>query len=69
MVKIDEDGTPHSLIGDKIVKKEHWELLSKATFFGFDFEITMIRIALMNMILHGIMEPNIIQIDTLSKRF
>ncbi len=69
MVKIDEDGTPHNLIGDKIFKKEHWNLLWKETFYGFDFEITMIRIALMNMILHGIMEPNIEQMDTLSKRF
>ncbi len=69
MVKTDEDGTPHSLIGDKIVKKEHWELLWNKTFYGFDFEITMIRIALMNMILHGITNPNIMQIDTLSKRF
>jgi len=69
MVKIDEDGTPHNLIGDKIVKKEHWELLWNETFYGFDFEITMIRIALMNMILHGITNPNIKQIDTLSKRF
>jgi type I restriction enzyme M protein len=69
MMRIDEDGTPHNLIGDKIVKREHWNLLWKETFYGFDFEITMIRIALMNMILHGIMEPNIKQIDTLSKRF
>jgi type I restriction enzyme M protein len=69
MVKMDEDGTPHNLIGDKIVKKEHWELLWNETFYGFDFEITMIRIALMNMILHGITNPNIKQIDTLSKRF
>src|SRR2546427_6304720 len=69
MVKVDEDGTPHNLIGDKIVKKEHWDFLWKETFYGFDFEITMIRIALMNMILHGIMQPNIKQIDTLSKRF
>jgi len=69
MVRFDEDGTPHNLIGDKIVKKEHWDLLWKQSFYGFDFEITMIRIALMNMILHGIMEPNIGQMDTLSKRF
>jgi type I restriction enzyme M protein len=69
MVKIEEDGTLHNLIADKIVKKEHWNLLWKETFYGFDFEITMIRIALMNMILHGIMEPNIEQMDTLSKRF
>jgi type I restriction enzyme M protein len=69
MIKFDPDGTPHNLIGDKIVRKEHWELLWKEMFHGFDFDITMIRIALMNMILHGIKEPNIKQIDTLSKRF
>lgn len=69
MVKIDEDGTPHNLIGDKIVKKEHWNLLWNETFYGYDFEITMVRIALMNMILHGITRPNIQQIDTLSKRY
>src|SRR2546428_12537239 len=60
--KVDEDGTPHNLIGDKIVKKEHWDFLWKEKFYGFDFEITMIRIALMNMILHGIVRPHIRQI-------
>ena len=69
MLKMDEDGTPHNLFANKIVKKEHWDLLWNNTFFGYDFEITMIRIALMNMILHGITNPNIQQIDTLSKRF
>jgi len=69
MVKADPDGTPHNLIGDRIVKKEHWKLLWNETFYGFDFEVTMIRIALMNMILHGITKPNIEQRDTLSKRF
>ena len=69
MVKVDPDGTPHNLIGNKIVKKEHWDLLRNETFYGYDFEITMIRIALMNMILHGITQPNIEQKDTLSKQF
>lgn len=69
MVKIDEDGTSHNLIGNKIVTKKHWDILWHETFYGFDFEITMIRIALMNMILHGILNPNIEQIDTLSKSF
>src|SRR3989454_2148186 len=69
MVKVDPDGTPHNLIGNKIVKKEHWDLLRNETFYGYDFEITMIRIALMNMILHGITQPNIEQRDTLSKQF
>lgn len=68
MLKVDLDGTPHNLIGNKIVKKEHWDLLRNETFYGYDFEITMIRIALMNMILHGITQPNIDQKDTLSKQ-
>jgi type I restriction enzyme M protein len=69
MIKVDEYGTPHELIGNKIVKKEHWNLLKKETFFGFDFDTTMVRIALMNMILHGIERPNIRYADTVSKRF
>ena len=69
MIKIDEDGTPHNLIGNKITDKKHWDLLWNETFYGFDFEVTMIRIAFMNLILHGILNPNIEQIDTLSKRF
>jgi type I restriction enzyme M protein len=69
MVKIDEDGTPHNLIGDKIVKKEHWDILWNESFYGVDFDITMIRVALMNMILHGISKPNILHTDSLSKSF
>ena len=69
MLKEDPDGTPHNLIGNKIVKKEHWKLLWDETFYGDDFDVTMIRIALMNMILHGISHPNIEQRDALSKQF
>ena len=28
-------------------------------FFGFDFDVTMLRIASMNLILHGLDNPNI----------
>ncbi len=69
MVRTDPDGTPHNLIGDMIVKKEHWKLLWKEMFYGFDFDVTMIRITLMNMILHGITQPKTDQRDTLSKEF
>ena len=69
MVKIDDDGTPHNLIGDRITNVEHWDFLWNKAFYGVDFEITMIRIAFMNLILHGILNPNIKQIDSLSKRF
>ncbi len=67
ILKYDPDGTAHNLIGDKIVKKEYWDLLRKKTFYGFDFDTTMIRIGLMNMILHGIEHPNIRYADVLSK--
>lgn len=69
MIKYDEQGVPYNLIGDKIVGKEHWELLKSRSFFGFDFDGTMARIASMNMLLHGLERPNIIRKDTLSKSF
>lgn len=69
MIKYDEFGAPHNIVGDKIVDKKHWDLLRRHTFYGFDFESTMVRTATMNMILHGIEHPNIIRFDTLSKAF
>ena len=69
LIKYDEDGTIHNLIGDKITDKKLWEVLRKNMFFGFDFDQTMVRIAAMNMILHGIENPNIRRADTLSKNF
>src|SRR5665647_30487 len=69
IIQVDEDGTAHNLVGDKIVEKSHWNLLKRETFYGYDFDTTMIRIGLMNMILHGIERPNIKYADTLSKKF
>lgn len=68
-LELDEQGVAHNLIGDRITDKKHWELLRKNTFFGFDFDQTMARIATMNMALHGIEKPNIVRFDTLSKAF
>ena len=36
---------------------------------GFDFDVTMLRIASMNLLLHNIDTPNIYYMDTLSNRF
>lgn len=68
-IEYDEDGAPHNLIADKITDKKHWKFLWEKSFFGYDFDTTMVRIALMNMVLHGIVSPNIRYADTLSKRF
>ncbi len=69
IIQLDEDGVAHNLVGDKIVEKAHWNLLKRETFYGYDFDTTMIRIGLMNMILHGIERPNIKYADTISKKF
>jgi type I restriction enzyme M protein len=69
LLKIEKDGTWHNLVGDKIVRKSRWDFLKRETFYGFDFDTTMVRIGLMNMILHGIERPNIRYADTLSKKF
>lgn len=38
-------------------------------FHGFDFDVTMLRIAAMNLSLHGVNVPDIHYMDTLSNRF
>lgn len=68
-ITYDEDGAPHNLTADKIIDKKHWNFLREKSFYGYDFDTTMVRIALMNMVLHGITNPNIRYADTLSKGF
>ncbi|MBN2483984.1 MAG: N-6 DNA methylase [Candidatus Omnitrophica bacterium] len=68
-IEYDEDGAPHNLVGDKIVDKKQWNFLWEKAFHGYDFDTTMVRIGLMNMVLHGIANPNICYADTLSKNF
>ncbi len=69
MLTVDEDGEYHNLIGDNITDQKHWDKLWTDTFYGYDFDSTMARISLMNLILHGIKAPHIEQRDTLSKNF
>lgn len=45
-------------------EKDH---IQKGMFYGFDFDVTMLRIASMNLILHGLDNPNIHYCDSLSK--
>ena len=68
-VEEDSEGGYHNLLGDKIANPKHWDKLYKETFFGYDFDNTMVRISLMNMVLHGIKAPQVAQRDTLSKSF
>lgn len=54
--------------GDKLDENQ-WEILREETFYGYDFDQTMTRISLMNLMMHGISSPNIDQKNTLSKRY
>ena len=63
--------------GDEIEQKvylgdllhEHRAHVDSDMFHGFDFDSTMLRIAAMNLVMHGIAEPDIHYQDTLSQRF
>lgn len=58
-------GSSPDLLTDKKLKKK----LESETFYGFDIDSTMIRIGLMNLMMHGIKEPKIEYKDTLSKGY
>ena len=46
---------------------DHREHLDTRMFNGMEFDATMLRIASMNLYLHGVREPNILDVDALSK--
>ncbi|PHS64304.1 MAG: N-6 DNA methylase [Thalassobium sp.] len=48
---------------------EHRKHIDTDMFHGFDFDATMLRIAAMNLVMHGVAEPDIHYQDTLSQRF
>ncbi|MBU4245651.1 MAG: class I SAM-dependent DNA methyltransferase [Nanoarchaeota archaeon] len=57
-----------NLAGDKL-NEHQWRMLREETLYGYDFDQTMVRISLMNLMMHGINNPNIEQKNTLSKRY
>lgn len=49
--------------------EDHRQHIREKMFHGFDFDATMLRIAAMNMMLHGVDDPDIHYQDTLSGSF
>lgn len=68
LIKKDEEGNEYNLAGNKLSKAQ-WKILEENSIHGFDIENTMIRISLMNLMMHGISLPNVKQINSLSKRY
>lgn len=67
--KIKDENGFYNGLGDKISDKEYWAKLRKRTFYGYDIDSGMVRIGLMNLMLHGISFPHIENEDTLSKKY
>jgi type I restriction enzyme M protein len=70
VLKYDEEGWPHFLVGDQLKKEEHKFLQTDAlTGYDSDSGMVMLRIGCMNLMLHGIEQPNFHWTDALSKAF
>lgn len=67
--KKDENGLVRGIVGDKLTDERQWKQLKEKTFYGYDMDESMVRIGLMNLMMHGITQPNIEQKDTLSKKY
>jgi type I restriction enzyme M protein len=66
---VGEDGIERGLVGDQLTDARQWEVLRGRMLYGYDFDTTMVRIGLMNLLLHGVSSPKLGYMDTLSKRF
>jgi type I restriction enzyme M protein len=66
---VGDDGIERGSVGDKLTDPRQWKALREQTFHGRDFDTTMVRIGLMNLLLHGIDQPDLAYMDTLSKRY
>jgi len=58
-----ERGTTSAVVTEKVKK------ILEDSFYGFDIDTTMVRLGLMNLMMHGIDNPHIGYKDTLSKSF
>jgi len=62
------DGLKKGTKADKLSSSQR-KILDEQTFYGFDIDTNMVRIGLMNLMMHGITQPNIDYMDTLSKKY
>lgn len=55
--------------GDLLVQQGYREHVDTDMFHAYDFDATMLRIASMNLVMHGVAEPDVHYQDTLSQTF
>lgn len=62
------DGEEHVTYSGDLLE-EHRHHIDTDMFHAFDFDATMLRIATMNLVMHGVAEPDVHYQDTLSQSF
>ena len=63
----DEDGFLRATVSATL--NENLKSIVEDSLFGYDIDTTMVRLGLMNLMMHGIDQPNIDYKDTLSKSY
>lgn len=64
------DGEEHvTYSGDLLAQQGHRSHVDTDMFHAYDFDATMLRIASMNLVMHGVGEPDVHYQDTLSQSF
>ena len=63
----DDDGFVRTSVSG-LLTQDNKDILEQSL-YGYDFDSTMVRLALMNLMMHGIDNPNVDYQDTLSKSF
>lgn len=66
-LKPDEDGFVRTSVAAALTEKA--QLVLQECLYGYDIDATMVRLGLMNLMMHGINEPHIDYQDTLSKSY
>ena len=67
-IRLNGEGNAYNFKGDKL-NENQWQMLRETSFYGFDIGQTMTQISLMNLMMHGISNPNIDRMNTLSTRY
>lgn len=66
-IPLDEDGFVRTSVAAGLT--EGAQAILQDSLYGYDIDSTMVRLGLMNLMMHGINEPNIDYKDTLSKSY
>lgn len=67
IIQPDEDGFIRSSVSGHLTKEMNYIL--NDSLYGYDIDMTMVRLGLMNLMMHGVDTPHIDYKDTLSKEF